>query len=160
MHAIIFSGGHPGGGVRVRSEAAAMAAYGEQLLPRREGEEEGKARPQPSSWLLEEDSTSTRTNAVFSLRIAAARGWRGVAVATNPFHQLRALLTFRCAAQQQAAVSGTPPLEVVLARVPPETAGRGYAGRAGRALGALWMNYDIAREVAALAWYWLRGWLC
>lgn len=57
---LVFSGGHPGGGVRVRSEAAAMAAYAASQMP--EPQKEGM-------WILEEASTSTRENAIYSFKL-------------------------------------------------------------------------------------------
>lgn len=52
-----------GGGLRGRSEAAAMEAYAAELA----------ARPREGKWLLEEESTSTRENALFSLEMARQR---------------------------------------------------------------------------------------
>lgn len=85
-----------------------MAAYARSLMPAPEG-----------AWLLEEASTSTRENALYSLemlrygtlcRCVMQRlvnnpcnrplGACNIVVATNPFHQLRSWLTFRCAAKQ------------------------------------------------------------
>lgn len=71
----------------------------------------------PGRWLLEEASTSTRTNAWYSLDIIAQQqqeqeqqqleGQRQqqqqecVLIITSPFHQLRSYYTFRRAAQQK-----------------------------------------------------------
>ena len=79
-------------------------------------------------------------------------------VVTNPFHQVRSLLTFRCAAKE----AGLRDLAVLLAVVDP-LAGKGQED--GQPLlaklrSALWLEVDMSRELAALAWYWLRGWLC
>ncbi len=62
---LLFTGGHPGGGVRSRSEAAAMLEYAERIahggLP-------------ADVVVLEEASTSTRTNALLSIPIMVERG--------------------------------------------------------------------------------------
>jgi len=103
--------------------------------------------------VFEETSTSTRTNAVNSLQLAAARGWESVVVITNPFHQFRSYRTFRCAARE----------------VPQSQQPRIWLARAGaaapmpvasRALYELRLQWDIYREVLAIAWYWWCGWLC
>ena len=87
---VVFSGGHPGGGLRGnKSEAEVMAEYATGLL----GSEE-KER-----WLLEDESTSTRTNAIFTIQ----KLWAlpppprplVVYIVTSPFHQRRSLLVFR-----------------------------------------------------------------
>jgi uncharacterized SAM-binding protein YcdF (DUF218 family) len=75
--------------------------------------------------LLEEASTSTRTNAWFSLDIIAAaqqkqqqqQGTPALLIVTSPFHQLRSYYTFRRAAQQkglsiQVCSAGTAGLTV------------------------------------------------
>lgn len=74
-----------------------------------------------------------------------------IVITTNPFHQLRSLLTFRCAAKQL----DIPCADILLAYVPPQGS-QAVASVMERAmlLGAL------VREVAALVWYWLRGRLC
>lgn len=66
------------------------------------------------SWLLEEASTSTRTNAWYSLDIVAAAQQQrqqqqqeqqqdkpALLIITSPFHQLRSYYTFRRAALQK-----------------------------------------------------------
>ena len=62
-------------------------------------------------WVLEESSTSTRENALFTLEECRRRGWSRVAVVTNRFHQFRAERVFRKAAKALG-------LEVVTARMP------------------------------------------
>merc|ERR1712130_769025 len=87
---LVFSGGHPGGGIRGQSEAAAMETYAKEIT----------SRFQPERWIIEDQSTSTRENALFSLRIAEDHQWKDVVVATNPFHQLRSRWVFQCACKE------------------------------------------------------------
>lgn len=62
-----MSGGHPGNGVRGGiSEAAAMARYAETLVDR--------GSNASSYWLLEENSTSTRENAIYSFKLLQRHG--------------------------------------------------------------------------------------
>jgi uncharacterized SAM-binding protein YcdF (DUF218 family) len=53
--------------------------------------------------MLEELSTSTRTNALRSLDLLQATGreWGHLVVVTNPFHQLRSYWTFRRALRER-----------------------------------------------------------
>ena len=209
---LLFSGGHPGGGVRSRSEAAVMAAVASELpllLPVSQGQKE-------ADWLLEEASTSTWENAVESLellsrslKIPSSSGAEGeeeegnereeeeeeprekrrrpvvlsVSIATSPFHQRRALATFRCAAARRrermsekeeeeeegkrarGEKSGPSSRAAAAAAAPaalafsfsvadsPRPPPRGPLERVERA-------YEAAREVAAIGWYRARGRLC
>lgn len=143
---LLFSGGHPGGGLRTISEAEAMRRYAQRAT--RDG-------IPPDRIVLEELSTSTRTNAVNSLQLVAARRWKSVVVATNPFHQFRAYRTFECASKQTLPPDERP--QIWLA----EVAGPSPLVPAHeRALYALRLQYDIYREFAAILWYWLLGYLC
>ena len=79
---LLFSGGHPGGGTERRgnkSEAQVMATYATEIMKELEEEEEerrgseggGGGNKNLGNWNdfeLEEKSTSTRTNALFSIR--------------------------------------------------------------------------------------------
>ena len=120
-------------------------------------------------WVLEESSTSTRENAVFSLEECHRRGWRRVAVVTNRFHQWRAERTFLAAAREaaaRAAEAGTKAggLQIFSARMPPELElttqfpppGRGFFARSKELWRAQW---NVVREVAAIALYFARGWI-
>ncbi|KAF6251770.1 DUF218 domain-containing protein [Scenedesmus sp. NREL 46B-D3] len=158
---VIFSGAHPGAGLRGVSEAHAMVDHALSLA----------GQPPPAGrWLLEEQSTSTRTNALFSLDIIRQQHQQhqqqqsqqqrqqrqqgqqpsSVVLVTNPFHQLRSYLTFRKAAQQ----SGMD-LQVYVAAAP-------FAGHCGYGhwlLDAAMDQVDFWRDVVALGYYGLRGWL-
>jgi len=57
-------------------------------------------------WVLEESSTSTRENALYSLQECRRRGWARVAVVTNRFHQFRAKRVFEVAAAEMALEGG------------------------------------------------------
>ncbi|KAK9816652.1 hypothetical protein WJX72_003312 [[Myrmecia] bisecta] len=147
ISSLIFSGGHPGDGLRSISEAEAMQQYALSLMRR---------TSVPDRWFLESESTSTHENAVFSLHIMAAHGLRSVAVVTSRFHQLRSQLTFECAARQEDAA--TRPTAIYMAEAPPDQDRQG--GFLGEALAELLRQVDFYRELAALMWYWFRGWLC
>lgn len=120
-------------------------------------------------WVLEESSTSTRENAVFSLEECHRRGWRRVAVVTNRFHQWRAERTFRTAAREaaaRAAEAGTVEegFQIFTAHMPAELElttqfpppGWGFIARSRELWRAQW---NVVREVAAIALYFARGWI-
>ena len=212
---LVFSGGHPGSGVRTRSEAAVMRSLASGLLLSSEGrlravgggggggadEREGAAPP-AGDWLLEEASTSTWENAVESLELLSRsppspssscsssssssspspssssekdgegrggprerrRPVLSVSIATSPFHQRRALATFRCAAARRGereeeerdkdARKRAPAFSFSVAPLAsPRPPPAGPLERFERA-------FEAAREVAAIGWYWARGRLC
>jgi len=140
---LVFSGGHPGGGIRGQSEAAAMEAYAQTI----------SSHIQPERWIMEDKSTSTRENALFSLKFAEDHEWKDVVVATNPFHQLRSRLVFQCACRELFPPEQQP--KVWLARVGMERS-RG----AQLLYEPLLKQYNFFRELLALAWYWWNDWLC
>ena len=84
---LVFSGGHPGGGLRGnKSEAEIMEAFATKIIAA--GGDAGR-------FLLEEASTSTRENALFTEKLVSKEeGASAVVVITSPFHQLRAGLVF------------------------------------------------------------------
>ncbi|KAI8473414.1 MAG: DUF218 domain-containing protein [Monoraphidium minutum] len=175
---LIFSGAHPGGGLRNTSEADAMEAYAVALLG---------APPPPGRWLREAASTSTRTNALFSLELIRQQGgggssgggggggaaseaaaaaeaegggssgggggaWHSIVLVTNPFHQARSYRVFR-RAMADADMGGAGALYVAAAPF------AGHAGYWPPALDAAADQLDFWRELTALAYYWARGWL-
>lgn len=198
--AVIFSGAHPGGGLRRVSEANAMRSYAREAVARRaasssggdgaDGSGDAAARLE-AGWLLEERSTSTRTNALFSLAMVLAEDERNaqrqehggqsqqqrppgrIVLATNPFHQLRSYLVFRRAMAELGMLRGPRSggggegsggggdhrnhrqYELFVAAAP----FAGHHGYGCAALDAAADAWDFARELAALAWYALRGWL-
>lgn len=108
-------------------------------------------------WVLEESSTSTRENALFTLEECRRRGWSRVAVVTNRFHQFRAERVFRKAAKALG-------LEVVTARMPLKLEmttqfpppGWGALARVRE----LWRGqFNVLREMAAIALYAVQGWI-
>ena len=146
--ALVFSGGAP---TRARaeraplSEAAIMAAAAAEMTT-------GGAKL--TAWLLEETSTSTWENALFSVRLLKERGALTPAstpplllIATSPFHGARSLATFRSVLARAGggAVAALAPAH----RPPPASA----VQRAERVV-------EAAREIAALAYYAARGRLC
>lgn len=145
--------GHP---VRVRELSVHDGSLETQTVQR-----EGKF-----VWVLEESSTSTRENAVFSLQECRRRGWRKVLVVTNRFHQSRAVRAFRNAAREAAARDaesagefeiGAAEMPLALERAaqfPPP--GSGFRTRGKELCRAQW---NVLRETAACALYWYRGWI-
>ena len=108
-------------------------------------------------WVLEESSTSTRENALFTLEECRRRGWSRVAVVTNRFHQFRAERVFRKAVKALG-------LEVVTARMPLKLEmttqfpppGWGALARVRE----LWRGqFNVLREMAAIALYAVQGWI-
>ncbi|MEW5303530.1 MAG: hypothetical protein WDW36_006212 [Sanguina aurantia] len=88
-HNLIFSGAHPDNSRPDITEAHAMQSFAQTLVqPGQQSETEGH-------WLVEEQSTSTRENALCSLAQVVQRGWSSVLLVTSPLHQLRSLLVFR-----------------------------------------------------------------
>ena len=101
--------------------------------------------------LLEENSTSTRENALFSLRMLdCARQPTTVAVVTSTFHQWRSRRVFVRAAALLAGVGvdTTPGCTIAV-----------YPCANPRALERAPTQFDWLREFAACALYWWRDWL-
>jgi uncharacterized SAM-binding protein YcdF (DUF218 family) len=142
--ALIFSGGHPGGGLRGgRSEAGVAAGVAAAHL---------RLPSVPPAWRLEEASTSTWENALLSLRMMGGGGG-AIIVVTSPFHLGRAARTFARAAAvvlEGDAKSGCARPFTIFAHAPPVDRPTSPAQRATA-------TYEAVREVAALAWYWVRG---
>lgn len=182
---LVFSGGHPGGGlVRNRSEAAVMQSLASDLLLSDEGRgDDAAAPPSEGDWLLEEASTSTWENAVESLELLSNRrsssasssssssssvssSFLSVSIATSPFHQRRALATFRCAAARRGEREEQKDKEAKEKRAPPASFSFSVAPLASPRpppagpLERLERAFEAAREVAAIGWYWARGRLC
>ena len=138
---VVFSGGHPGGGLRGnKSEAEVMAEYATGLLGSKEKER----------WLLEHESTSTRTNAIFTIQklwdLPPPPRPLVVYIVTSPFHQRRSLLVFR---QAHRELSSGAAFEMSFEA-------------------AWWKDQEeaahspllVLRELAAMAYYGaIRGWL-
>ena len=78
--------------------------------------------------------------------------WTAVAIVTNPFHQFRALRVFRCAAR---SVPGAEHLTFALAEVSRDSVAQGQT-----TVDVIFQQWDVWREVAAIVYYWLHGWLC
>jgi uncharacterized SAM-binding protein YcdF (DUF218 family) len=170
---LIFSGAHPGGGLRAVSEAGAMAAYAASLLPQPD------SSPSPGVWIHEDRSTSTRTNALYSLRLILEQAQQqeqeqqqeqqqslSIVVVTSPFHQLRAYLTFRRLLRDRGLLAGKP--AAAREQQQQQQQYRLYVAPAPFAphhgYGHAWLDAaadqaDFWRELAALAYYWARGWL-
>lgn len=85
--------------------------------------------------------------------VADSLRWRSLVVVTNSFHQLRSYLVFRCAVRQSLPGDRQP--QVWLAHVPVNE-----LSLRGLSLQKVYSSWDFIRELAALLYYWLRGWLC
>jgi len=146
--ALIFSGAHPGDGLRRHSEANAMLTHAMVVKQH----ENGSKQPHVQ-WLLEQRSISTRENAMFSLQIVKEHGWHNILVVTNQFHQRRSLLTFK-----KAACDLHMKVQVLVEQLP--FAGHQHGAWGGGPLLDMYMDmYDGARELAALPYYWAKGYL-
>ena len=99
----------------------------------------------PRDFVLEEQSRTTYENALFSLQRVAHSKCRALGIATSPFHQLRALCTFRCLAPPD----GSKVFLLASKRSPPSSA---Y-----QRIQRLW---EGVRELGALAYYYYKGRLC
>ncbi|GLI65520.1 hypothetical protein VaNZ11_009075 [Volvox africanus] len=161
---LLFSGSHPGGVVVRRTEANVMREYAEGLML------SGREAVPADRWLEEDASTSTYENALFSLAICQQKGWKTLLVVTSPFHQLRSELVFRrlvleLAAKDAAAgraktggmtagrAEGSGAMKVFMAR----TAMFPHAGYFSPLANQLIDLWDWARELLALAYYFLKG---
>lgn len=124
------------------SEARVMSSYITDELIARGGE-------QPVL-LLEERSTSTRENALFSLRMLDCAHQRmTVAVVTSTFHQWRSRRVFAQAATLLAGPGVDPPGCTIAV----------FPCANPRVLERAPTQFDWLREFAACALYWWRGWL-
>ncbi|KAG1662508.1 hypothetical protein FOA52_000912 [Chlamydomonas sp. UWO 241] len=151
----VLSGAHSGTGLRGMSEANAMLTQARAV---------SRATAQPfneEQWIKEEESTSTRENALYSLRLAQARGWSSITLVTNTFHQRRSLLTFRKAAAQLCLAPGDKPVSVYVTPMP--FAGHQNYPLIGTAktkqMDLLVDLWDFVRELAALAYYKAKGFI-
>ena len=175
---LVFSGGHPGDGKGKRgnkSEAESMNAHALNTLTsllhekqeRGNGDERGGEGREKllerakRDWFLEDASTSTRENALFTLKQMVSEHPKGgvgdskvqVAIVTSPFHQYRSLLTFE-KAYKQLERAGEIQCHVGLsvAKVEEKERGSSFAYE-------LLHSHNVVREIAAIAYYTLRGWL-
>jgi uncharacterized SAM-binding protein YcdF (DUF218 family)/glycosyltransferase involved in cell wall biosynthesis len=98
----------------------------------------------PSAVVLERRSTNTFENARFTADIFRQHGWRSMLLVTSPYHMRRALLVWHKVA---------PDLRVVPS--PPEKS-QFYDHTRGASLDQV---RALAHEYAAIAGYWLRGWI-
>ncbi|GAX75347.1 hypothetical protein CEUSTIGMA_g2791.t1 [Chlamydomonas eustigma] len=141
---VILSGAHPGEGLRAISEANAMLEYATNLLG---------MEPEKNKWIREEDSTSTRENALFSLKIVKSRGWSKILVVTSPFHQKRSYWTFKKAVKD----SGMDPSQLSVRML--RTSFVGHIGYGGALQDTAVDCWDWVREILAIAYYWVRGYI-
>jgi uncharacterized SAM-binding protein YcdF (DUF218 family) len=87
----------------------------------------------------------------------ADQGWRIIVLITNPFHQLRSYHTFKHAMGElgMPVDDQRPGGYRLYVAAAPLAGHRGY----GAPLDALADQWDFWRELAALGYYGLRGWL-
>jgi len=93
---------------------------------------------------LETHAANTHDNVVFTQRIMNARGWKRALLVSSPYHMRRALMTWRKAGPDVAAVA-TPP-----------SISQFYAHDRGASLEQM---RGIVQEYAAIVMYWWRGWI-
>ena len=177
---LVFSGGHPGGGLRGGvSEAEVMKSFSEMAM--------GAPLPRGAA-VLEDRSTSTRENALFSL-VALAEGGGGgatglgvgeVVVVTSGFHQWRARRVFLRAAKElnlpaQVTVAPLgPDSDFGFSRAFEQTLQRALRGEtwggargwlmiplvpAAAVLDACAALFHVAREILAILLYFSKGWI-
>jgi uncharacterized SAM-binding protein YcdF (DUF218 family) len=92
----------------------------------------------PAALLLEDQAHSTEENALYTAALGRAHGFDSVIVVTDGYHLYRADLLFRAAGL------------------------RPYVSPAQGTAGPMWApeRYGrLTRELAALAWYWGKGWV-
>jgi len=184
---LVFSGGHPGGGLRGGlSEAEVMRRFAEGHV----GDGGGTSGAGPlrgAELLLEDRSTSTRENALYSLMALAQEDGRGAAhnlgevvVVTSCFHQWRARRVFRRAAKQLnlATQVTVAPLETDSdfgsARAFERTLQRALQHKAWAGVRAALMVllqpvavvldsgvalFHVVREILAILLYFSKGWI-
>ena len=150
---LVFSGG-VGKGLNC-SEAAAMLAH------RRQSQTPLGWRMLQPRILLEDQSRSTRENALLTVRLLTAAAQQSakkttLVVVTNRFHQRRACATFRAAARETALLVACAPTPPSLAAAARETGSSGGSLRLALAVEVLWL---VLREPAAYALYYARGWM-
>lgn len=98
----------------------------------------------PAAIVLETHGTNTYDDVIRVREVLRAQQWRRILLVSSPYHMRRALLVWR----KQA-----PEIEVVATPVPKS---QFYTHERGASLDQL---RGLAREYAALAVYWWRGWL-
>jgi uncharacterized SAM-binding protein YcdF (DUF218 family)/glycosyltransferase involved in cell wall biosynthesis len=94
--------------------------------------------------VLEQQSRDTHENVAFVADILRSHGWRSALLVTSPYHLRRALLAWRKIAPGVAIVPA-PPLRSQF-----------YDHTRGASLDQV---RALAHEYAAIAGYWLRGWI-
>ncbi|EEH60089.1 uncharacterized protein MICPUCDRAFT_49941 [Micromonas pusilla CCMP1545] len=122
----------------------------------------------PFRWVMEESSTSTRENAIYALTECGKRNWTKVAVVTNRFHQWRADGAFHVVRVEISPIASgmenDPWIRTRTIRIPREVESAtmfpplrdGFVAR----FRELWRaQYNVAREVAAIAKYNLWRWV-
>eukprot|EP01026_Neomeris_dumetosa_P051453 TRINITY_DN45306_c0_g1_i4.p2 TRINITY_DN45306_c0_g1~~TRINITY_DN45306_c0_g1_i4.p2 ORF type:complete len:101 (-),score=7.17 TRINITY_DN45306_c0_g1_i4:178-480(-) len=96
--------------------------------------------------MLEERSTSTRENALFSLPLIQQQGSTKVLLITNKFHQFRSYLAFVKAAQDLKIQC-----EFKVLNITHDVENDG--------IDAIYGLYAVLREIAAIGWYIIRGYI-
>mmetsp|Transcript_18597 Transcript_18597/g.35924 ORF Transcript_18597/g.35924 Transcript_18597/m.35924 type:complete len:153 (+) Transcript_18597:667-1125(+) len=122
------------------------------------------------AWILEEHSTSTRTNALYSLAKLRDRDLHSIVLVTSEFHQFRAARVFRVAALELAARLGdAKPIRVHVVDMSSISWGeqreRYLQGSLEGGvsyemlLEEMLHHFNFARELAAIVYYFVRGWI-
>ena len=104
------------------------------------------------TWLLEERSTSTRTNALLSLELVKERGLHSVVVVTSGFHQYRSERVFKRVAKDMGNKYGMQ-FQIHIVDFPDDIQVEGNNSD------LLVAQLNWFRELAAIVYYFTRGWL-
>jgi len=107
------------------------------------------------TWVLEEQSYSTKENAELSLNAIVKREWNSVAVSTSHFHQFRSKRVFQKAIETRKL---TKVKVKMLQQVQESSYSRHKDGRE-RTREFMIGQFDFLREFAAIAYYKMRRWI-
>ena len=97
-----------------------------------------------SNTVLETRAASTRENVMFVYDILQERGWNRILLVSSPYHMRRATLTWEKLAPEVVVIPT------------PSNRSRYYAHTFGASIEQV---RGIGREYAALAYYWIQGWV-
>tara|TARA_X000000368_G_scaffold400161_1_gene371776 strand:+ start:5052 stop:6005 length:954 start_codon:yes stop_codon:yes gene_type:complete len=107
------------------------------------------------TWVLEEQSYSTKENAELSLNVIQAKEWNSVVVSTSHFHQFRSKGVFQKAIETRKLSKAKVKM---LNQVQESSYSRHVDGRERTREFAIG-QFDFFRELAAIAYYKMRRWI-
>lgn len=146
---LMFTGSHDGSAEHGDvSEAACMRQYAVEVADTTYGPE-SRMRWE-KRWYVEEESTSTRENAVFTYRLLLF-GMRRLVIVTNRFHMLRSVLTFERAARELEGAAA--PVTIAMGPIDAEADAIPVTSLAAVAES----QFLLVREACALLYYYCKG---